>query len=261
MNVPIRVIGIATTFFWIFLIAIFATAAYSVKDLSLNFGEPEVSFTDSRLLFALPIHITNRGYYNIGNFNVTTQILNLDGYVLATGRTYERIIPKGRLTTVYHNVSLDFADLLAASTYLFNDTQFTVKAWVGLKLAEAIPVQAQTNFSFPWGAPFYNFALGTPTITIIDPVADPFHVRATVPMSFENHAAFDLVGNVSVRMLNSRDSVVGESVTVFSVPQNSPYTGALQFDANIGQVTPSGRFEVYFATEFFSHGPEVIPYG
>ena len=261
MNVPIRVIGIATTFFWVFLIAIFATAAYSVKDLSLNFGEPEVSFTDSRLLFALPIHIINRGYYDIGNFNVTTQILDLDGYALATGRTFERVVPKGGLTTVYHNVSLGLADLFAASNYLFNDSQFNVKAWVGLKLAEAIPVQAQTNFSFPWGAPFYDFALGTPTIAVTDPVADPFRVRASVPMSFENHALFDLVGNVSVKMINSGGSIVGESLTVFSVPQNSPYSGTLQFEVNAGQVTPSGRFEVYFAAEYFSHGPVVIPYG
>ncbi len=261
MDVPIRVVGIATTSFWILLIAIFATAAYSVKDLQFSFGKAYVGLTDNHLLITMPANILNKGYYSIGYINVTTQILDLEGNSLAMGRTFKRVLPKGESITVYHNVSLDLADLFAASTYLFNDSQFNVKAWIGLKLAEAIPVQAQTDFSLPWGAPLYNFSLGTPAIQAIDQIVDPLRVCAIVPMSFENHAVFDIVGNVSVRMFNSRESLVGESLTFFSVPQNSQHRDTLQFVVNLDQVTASGQFEIQFATEYFSYGPLVIPYG
>ena len=43
MNVPIRMLGVATTIFWILLAAFIALAAYSVKDLNFNLGEPEFS--------------------------------------------------------------------------------------------------------------------------------------------------------------------------------------------------------------------------
>lgn len=257
MNVPIRIIGVATTFFWIFLIAFFATAAYSVKDLQFSFGEPQISI-GNELLFSLPVHVLNKGYYDIGAFNVTTCILDSDNNTLAKGSTFERVLLRGVEVTVYHNMSLNIDHLLdQAPEYLFNDSEFTIGAWVGLRLAQVIPVQAQSNFSFPWGAPFYGFAVGAPSFSAVELT----RIQASVPVSFENHAFFDLAGNITLRLYNSYGMLIGEESLVFSVPQHSPYNGNVEFEVTADEVTPSGWFEVFFSSELFSYGPMVVSYG
>jgi len=63
MRVPIRMIGIATTFFWIFLIAFFVSAVYSVKDVHFDFGEPQMDVTShNKVVFSLPVSIANSGF-------------------------------------------------------------------------------------------------------------------------------------------------------------------------------------------------------
>jgi hypothetical protein len=84
-------------------------------------------------------------------------------------------------------------------------------------------------------------------------------------MSFENHAAFDLVGNIRVGLYDGSDALLGESQSIVSVPQSSSHNGDLEFyvPLNVASLSASqdGRFEVYFSTPFFEYGPLVIPYG
>jgi len=73
MKVPIRMLGIATVIFWVFLAAFIALAAYSIKDLGLDVGETQVSTTaKGELLFSLPIFIDNKGYSSLNDLKITT---------------------------------------------------------------------------------------------------------------------------------------------------------------------------------------------
>jgi len=131
----------------------------------------------------------------------------------------------------------------------------------GVNFAELLPVQISMNTTYPWGAPFYNFTLGQPMYNRFNFT----HGRITVPSSFENHAAFDLVGDMRVELYDSANSLVGESQTALNVPQYSPYTGKLDFYVPINSASlsaaQSGHFSVYFSTLFFEYGPLVISYG
>ena len=92
MRIPIRIIGIVTTFLWIFLIVFFASAVYSAKYLQFDFGEPQTSVTSyDKILFSLPITVTNKGYYNVGAFNLTTKVLDKSN-VVAQNSTFISII-------------------------------------------------------------------------------------------------------------------------------------------------------------------------
>jgi hypothetical protein len=259
MNVPIRMIGIATSLFWVFLIAFAASTAYSIKDLRFDFGEPQFAVTPMQeLVFSLPIYIENRGYYSIGDFSVTTQFSGPDGSILTRDTTLIPIIPRGQSETILHNVTLDLNQLLENNEqYLFNDNELRVAASVGLKLSEVLPVQVATNFSFPWGAPLCNFMLGEPTIEGFN----SSHQRVTVPVSFENHAPFDLAGNLQLKIFNDANMLLGENQKFFEVPQHSPYNDYFEFYIDAAQMTPAGSFEVSFLTSFFDYGPMVIPYG
>ena len=55
-------IGVAATFFWVFLIVFFISAVYSVKDVHFDFGEPQMGLTsDNKVVFSLPVSIANSG--------------------------------------------------------------------------------------------------------------------------------------------------------------------------------------------------------
>jgi hypothetical protein len=264
MNIPIRMIGIATLIFWVFLILFSATAAYSAKDLQFNFGEPQAGLTaDNNLLFSLPITIANRGLYNIGHFNVTSTITDRDGVEITRGSTFIPVIRKSEEIATLHNMTLDIDRLLDRDhSFLFNDTELMIHEAVGLTLAEVIPVQASASFTMPWGAPLYNLKLGEPAYSPVNLT----HFLVTVPISFENRAFFDVSGNLRMRMYDSADLLLGEGQTSIVAPQHSPYDGIIAFYIQLSSIspipiTPSGHFEVYFTTQLFNYGPLVIPYG
>jgi len=259
MRIPIRIIGTATTFLWLFLIVFFVSAAYSVKDVSFDFGEPQIETTsDNRILFSLPVTIGNKGYYSVGSFNITTEISDNEGFIITQGSTFIPKIEKGREITTTHNMTIDVNDLLQSSQdYLFNDTELEIHEIVSMKLAEVIPVQASTNLSMPWGAPLYNFKL----VQIEYVAHNQTHTRAIISISFENHAFFDLTGSILIRMYNSTNTFLEEGQTAIEAPQNAHYQGHVELNVPIAGISENGYFEVYFLTPFLDFGPLVVPYG
>jgi len=252
MRIPIRMISIATTFFWIFLIVFLVSAVYSVKDVRFDFGQPQIGLTsDNKILFSLPIIIDNRGYYNIGCFNVTTEILDREGFMITRASTFIPVIEKDRQVMATHNVTIDVNDLRNSQDYLFNDTELEVREIVSIKLAEVIPVQASTNVSTPWGAPLYNFTLGKIEYARFNET----HMTATIPISF------DLTGSIQMRMYNSTKTLVSEGQTTIETPQNTQYHGHVELNIPIAAATENGYFEVYFSFPSFTlEEPLVMPY-
>jgi hypothetical protein len=263
MNVPIRMLGIATTIFWIILVGFIASAAYSMKDLSFGVGEPQFTASSNHdLMLTLPLFIDNRGYYSLKGFNLTTVFSDSEGTEISRVSSYVPVIPQGENTTILHNVTLSMDNLAEQlNQYIFDDDNLTCAVMAGLKFAELLPTQLAANVTFPWGAPFYNFKLGQPQLT----GADLSHITASVPLSFENHAAFDLTGNVRVRLYDEHDQLLDESQTAINAPKYSSYKGNLDFSVPLTAVASnanlSGHFEVYFSTPMFEYGPMVIPYG
>jgi hypothetical protein len=263
MNVPIRMLGIATTIFWIMLIAFIALAAYSTKDLNFDFGDPQFNASpDGQVVFSLPLYIDNKGYYSLKEFYLSTVFSDADGVEVSRDSTFVPVIPHGESTTILHNATLSLDSLLEnGEQYLFNDNNLNVSVTAGLNFAELLPAEIATNFTFPWGAPLANFALGEPTYELLD------FTRATVavPMSFENHAVFDIAGNVRIELYDGANSLLGESQTIVYVPQQSSYNGDMEFQVPLTAASlsdaQSGHFNVYFDMGFFEYGPLVIPYG
>ena len=257
MNVPIRVLGIAASIFWIILIAFVASAAYSVKDINFRFGEPQLSPTPSRdLLFSLPLYIDNRGFYSLKAFNLTTVFSDGESAEISKATSLVPIIPQGKSLTIFHNATLRMNLQDIGWQYLFNDSNLVCALTAGLNFAELVPAQVSTNITYPWGAPFFGFALGQRQYVPLD----SSQYKVTVPMSFENHAAFNVTGEIRVRFYDSADSLLAESQAHFNVTQHSSYAKELEFIVPFS-VERSGYFEAYFSTELFEYGPMVIPFG
>ena len=263
MNVPIRMLGIATSIFWVLLVAFVALAAYSIKDLAVDFGEPQFAVTpNGELALSLPLYVDNRGYYSLKEFYLSTVFSDVAGEEIARDNTFVPVIPHGENVTILHNVTLSPVSLLEkGEQYLFNDNDLNVTVTAGLNFAEVLPAEISMNFTFPWGAPFYNFALGEPSYGQFDST----QVAVAVPMSFENHAVFDIAGNIRIELYDSAGSLLSESQTIVYVPQYSAYQGEVEFSVPLNAASlstaQSGHFNVYFDIGLVDYGPLVIPYG
>ena len=263
MNVPIRMLWIASTIFWILLVAFIAFAAYSVKDLSVDFGEPQFSvIPDGELNLGLPLYVDNRGYYSLKEFHLSTVFSDAEGEEISRADTFVPVIPHGENITIMHNVTLNPVTLLEkGAPYLFNDNDLNVSFTAGLNFAELLPAEISANFTFPWGAPFYNFAVGDPSFEMVDLT----QVTVSVPVSFENHAVFDLAGSIRMELYDSTDALLSESQTVLYVPQYSAYNDNMEFSIPVSasdlSTARSGHLDVYFDMGVIQYGPLVIPYG
>jgi hypothetical protein len=156
-------------------------------------------------------------------------------------------------------VTINISDLLQNThiNYLVNDSEFNVQTAIGMSIAQLIPIQASTNFTVPWGAPFYNLTFGEPQYSEFNVT----HFLVTIPVEFENHAFFDVNGTIQMKMYNDLDFLVGSGQTTFEVPQHSSYDGVVEFYVSTMNLTETGYLEVYFLTPLLDYGPVVIPYG
>jgi hypothetical protein len=263
MKVPIRMLGIATSVFWVLLIAFIVLAAYSVTDLRFNLDEPQLTIDpDGQLIFNLPLIIDNGGYYSLREFHIATLFSNTEGQELSRAHTLVPVIPSGEIITINHNVTLNVEDIyLNDDNYLFEDNELQVSLSVGLNFAEVLPSQISTNFTFPWSAPFNNFDLGQPDISRFNLT----HNIISAPMSFENHALYDVLGSIDVELFDEGNSLVSETQKLISTPQQTSYDEDIELfvsidDSSLNSIQ-NGHFNIYFSNLIFEYGPLVIPYG
>ncbi len=91
------------------------------------------------------------------------------------------------------------------------------------------------------------------------------HAIVTVPISFENHALYDVIGSIGLELYNGEDTLLSQKQELINTPQQTSYYENIELflpidDSSINSVE-NGYFHVYFSTLLFEHGPLVIPYG
>lgn len=260
MNVPIRMLGIANMIFWIVLIAFIASAGYSIKDINFNAGEPTLAATeDGNLTLTFPLYVDNQGYYGLKAFNLTTMVYGDQGNEVTKTSTFVPTIFEGQTTTILHNVTLNIKQLAESNPQLLlNDSNLNARVSAGFDFAELMPVRLSTNFTFPWGAPFHNLVLGQPQYSIVS----RSNARVTVPLSFDNHAAFDITGEILASIFDGQGALLAESQAQLSAPAGSPFAGELSFTLPVDTAsqitTEGGHVEVFFSSPLFEYGPMVI---
>jgi len=259
MRVAIRAIGIASAVLWVFLIGFAVSAVFSVKDFQFEFGALQTSIgPQNDVMFAFPLGIINKGLYGISDFNISSELVNDQGFKLARGSTFVPLIGTGQTVNTTREIELRFGDLLNGSTrLLFDDVDLRLAETFSMKAAALIPVQASSSMSIPWGAPLNNLALGTPQSSEGDGGS---YLGVVVPVSFENHAFFGLNGTLLVHVFNNVNVLIGKGQISFDVSQKSPFRQKLMVDAAFQNVTSAGHYEMSVETPLFSVGPLVFLY-
>jgi hypothetical protein len=263
MNVPIRMITIATSLLWVILIIFSASAIYSLKDIRVDIGGPQTTMAlHNELLVDFPIGIVNKGYYNLNDFNISMEIHDAQESVVAQGFTFIPVINRDEIFNTTNRMKMNLTDIMQAyQNLIFNDTELQINDTISMKTARLISLQVSSNLTMHWGAPMYNLTFEKPEFTMQVAPHSTNYVRVTIPMMFENHASFDLTGTIHASMYNDRNIVTSTSSIVFKALQQSSYHADLELDVPVTGTTSSGHFDIFFSTPFFSYGPLVIPYG
>lgn len=263
MKVPIRMITVATSVLWVLLIIFSVSVIYSMKDIRLDVGKPQTTVTpDHELLVSFPIGIVNNGYFSLNDFNISTEVQDTQKSTMAQGYTFIPVIKPGETFNRTLQMGTNLTDMLRThQNLILNDSELQVNATVSMKAAELIAFQVSSNLAMPWGAPLCNLTIATPEFTTqISPDFTNYYTVA-VPITFENHAFFDLNGTVQLNMYNSSNMLTGAAEIVLEAPQQKSYRADLQLDVPVAGNTRNGRFEVFISTSLFNYGPLVVYYG
>ncbi|RLG91601.1 hypothetical protein DRO34_03780 [Candidatus Bathyarchaeota archaeon] len=257
MKTALRMVGIATTIIWLMLALFIVTAVYSATLLEINFEEPRFYVSEDNVpTIAFIIEINNRGYYTLEDFTLETEILYQNTTQISSKKTYVAAIPAGEQTLITHSLAFHIDHLLLnASELLFEDANFTVVNRVKLNFTSLLPIMVSANNSFPWGAPLYNFTVG-------EVAFEPYnstHSKVSFPISFQNHAFFNLTGTLNVKVFDERNNPISESELPVNVFSRSDYFNKLEFYVENVESVNVERVELVFTSDLFTFGPWVVP--
>jgi len=263
MKVPIRMITVATSFTWILLIIFSVSAIYSMKDIRMDVGKPKTNITpDNYLMLDFPIGIVNGAYYNLNDFNISTEIHDAKEGALTRGFTFIPSIGKGETLNATHEMRINLTDMLQTrQDLLVEDSEFRISTNVSMKAAELISLKVSSNLTLPWGAPLYNLTFAAPKFTIHTAPNSTTYYTVAIPTTFENHAFFDIAGTVHLSMYDNRNVLKNTAEIIFKAQQQSSFKENLQFDVPLAGIISSGYFKVALSTPFLDYGPLVIPIG
>jgi len=252
MKIVIRMLSIAAIILWIVILFFSITAVYSVMNLDINVGEVQMLPSSDGIAFSLPFSITNSGYYELADLNLTTSVTDPNGAVLNLTETFVPSILRGSNVNATHTISVDLNSILTGNQadLLLNDSSFNVEIFAALNFARAIPVQLSTNATIPWGAPFAHFSMGTIAVS----PHNSTHAEATIPISFENHAVIDITGTLKVEVYNALNQHIASGTANVDAPSQQRYAEdlrvyAMQQDAL--KMTDNGKIHLIFETPVF----------
>jgi hypothetical protein len=254
MKIAIRMLTIATIILWIITIFFIVTAVYSVMQLGIRIGEVQMfPSSEGGIAFSLPFSITNNGYYELADLNLTTRVTDLKGTLLDQSETLIPSIPRGATVDAAHTVPIDLDTIMSIDyiPLLLNDSSFNIEIFAALNFAQAIPIQISTNSTIPWGAPLSHFFLGSPLISRFNST----HSEATVNVSFENHATLDIIGTLKLEFYGDSQELIATGEVNINVPAQSNYTGEINAypkQEDLPTLQDSAAVHVIFETPMFA---------
>ncbi len=263
MRQATRALGWATTILWIAVAVFMGTCLYSAMEVveanmgSTLLGVPAFSSSNGAATVSIPFYLSNTGFYDISDLNISTRITESTGKEVSSAQTQVALIAAGDHIEDTHNISIGLAQILSENlTYLlFNSGNFSVEFLVGLRFAYIFPFQLSVDTIMPWGAPFSNLSIG-------EPIFDLDNRNVTIPYSFRNDSPyFDILGTVRGSIYDRERILVGSGLTVLDAGSNEPFAGTLGIQisptADLPGLVAMGRIRLRFETAGFSFDEEI----
>ena len=253
MKIAVRMLSIATIILWLIILFFSVTAVFSVMNLGVNIGEVQMLPSIKGITFSLPFSITNNGYYELADLNLTTRVTDPNRTVLDLSETFVPSIPQGTNVNASHTISVDLEDILLMDQVplLLEDSNFNVEIFAGLNFARAVPVQLSTNTTIPWGAPFAQFSIGQISVSLHNST----HSEASISVSFENHAVLDIVGTLKLEVYNNSQELIASGLTAINVQSHNSYVDSIFVyvkQQDVLKIISNGNLHMIFETPMFT---------
>jgi hypothetical protein len=245
MKMVLRTLSIALTVISVFLVLFAGTALYSVMQMQLAFGALQGIPIDSGIIVALPFTMDNQGLYDVSAISLSTNVTVQD-QLLPPTTTPVILLASGHTVNTFHNLIIFHNKTTPISSLLFTDAVFPMDVTLGFTFGHVIPVQLSMNLSVPWGAPLANFQNGPLTRTPYNAT----HLRVSMSLRFDNHAVFDLIGTVTITLLD-RNHVIIQSQVPLEVASGTPFDSPLILTVSKSAVPVNARVRLSFATNAF----------
>ena len=242
---PRRALTIATIVFTLILILIVASMAWGMVQMQWTIGAPTSGLEGENFVIAIPLNITNRGVYDVHDFQITTCVYD-QRLLLINATSTIPIIKGGTSSSMAHNLTLNLKEFLAEhSQYLFNNTEFTILDGVSLNFAGVIPLGINLNNTMSWGAPLSNLDISQPTFTVLNYT----HVRVEANLHFSNYASFPISGTLELDAYHDSEKLSQYSYSV-EVSPGADCNAALNLI--VPTYPPVTRVVLVLKTDYFS---------
>lgn len=274
MRQSIRALGWTITIVVILIVLFLGSAMYSIFQTLMNqgfgFGSFQIYTREDGIVLSFPLYVNNTSYYDISTLNLTTFVRDFRGVEISKNSTTVDVIKAGAIIPTFkHNMSINSEILENLIYLLFEDGNLSIDTYVGIRYAYAFYFQMEMpNVSMPWGAPFYNLTIGElPSLPLPPSSFNGTHYLITIPLSFENHAFFNVTGAMRLEILNSTRNYLGSGTTFVNILPGSPYdptpyNGVIEVSIPIeNMLTDTGYLYIYFENSIFNFGTVEKTYG
>jgi len=259
MKHAIRALGVATSILWMVFLFFVVTAGYSALNFKAETEKAQVSTSNETLRILIPFKISNAGYYEITELNVTTKVLGRNGTVISKSTTLIPRVPKESSLSKSHNVSINIKELLLNfPDYLVEDSNLTLENTVQLRFAKVLPICVSANMSMQWGAPLRGLHVKQKSLRPYNST----HSEVAFEISFENGSPyFSVVGTMETKIYNEQGELLASTTSRLKVASNSVFNEEISVLAERNKLTSDGEVYLYFDTYTFKCGPLVVHYG
>ncbi len=271
MRQSIRALSWTIALTIIIIASFFGTSVYSIFQVlttqGLGLSGFQTYYSEEGIAFSLILYVNNTGYYDISDMNLTTCINDFRGNGLSNDTTIVDVIKAGaNIYLIEHNISLSLGILENLDHLFFEDGNFSIDTYVKMRYAKTFSFQLMIpNISMPWRAPFYNLSVGEPPSLPLPPSSfNGTHYLLAISISFENHAFFDVVGMMRLKIYNDQRKDVGSGIGFVNSTAESVYADQITVNIpqeNLSNMTEKGYIDIYFENTNFKFGPVEITYG
>ena len=206
------------------IVAFVALAGYSASQLRVH-GDPSSTagngqLVSSALEFHAQVNVSNPGWMAFHAVGSTIVLSDPNGTVLGGGGSLPVDLPAGSTTAIIVHYQVPLAVLQTDSYLVTRDAQLPIQVWVNGTYASLFPFSLTVRSNYSWGAPLFGLQ-----VTPGSPAPGPNGtVLVPIQVTFENHAPFDDVGNVTLRLLDSSGAVCGTTTQPVDAAAGSPYS-------------------------------------
>ena len=274
MRQSMKALGWATTILRILFFAFLVLVIYSLTEIAMatlsgqgiRIGEMNYESRQEVFTMSLPLTINNTGSFEISEFRIAATFKDSAGISVAEGETVFERVPSGSSISKTLNVSVSIIDLINRNftRLLFNDSEIMLDLGLGMRYAGLFGFNVTVpGAKFPWGAPFKDIQLGSPSEPQPVP-GNPDKASIRLPIQFKNNSPIGIYGTIYMKLFDDKSSLLGSGNKTIEVVSGAFCSEDVEIELDLKTMqnfTGKGYLEIKLETPSFTLNFPRVEYG